>query len=71
MILKYNILRLIENEDCHIKIFSGNVSANKIKQFSPDGIFLSNGPGDPAATGKYAINTVSYTHLTLPTNREV
>ena len=55
--IKYNILRLIENEDCHIKIFPGDVSANKIKQFKPDGIFLSNGPGDPAAVS-YAIQTI-------------
>jgi len=55
--IKYNILRLIENENCYIKIFPGSISSDKIKRFNPDGIFLSNGPGDPAAVN-YAIKTV-------------
>ena len=33
-------------------------SADKILALKPNGIFLSNGPGDPAATGKYAINII-------------
>ena len=52
--IKYNILRLIASEDCYIKIFPGSESADQIKRFNPDGIFLSNGPGDPAAVN-YAI----------------
>jgi len=55
--IKYNILRLIEREDCYIKIFPGFVPADEIKGFNPDGIFLSNGPGDPAAVS-YAIKSV-------------
>jgi carbamoyl-phosphate synthase small subunit len=55
--LKYNILRLIASEDCYIKIFPGSVSADQIKRFNPDGIFLSNGPGDPAAVN-YAIENI-------------
>ena len=48
---------MIENEDCYIKIFPGTISQDEIKKFNPDGIFLSNGPGDPAAV-HYAIKTV-------------
>ena len=55
--IKYNILRLIEKEDCYIKVFPASVSSDEILSFSPDGIFLSNGPGDPAAVD-YGIKTV-------------
>ena len=55
--IKYNILRLMENEDCYIKIFPASTKYQDIKEFKPDGIFLSNGPGDPAAV-HYAIKTV-------------
>ena len=55
--IKYNILRLLEIENCYIRIFPANVSSNEIISFNPDGIFLSNGPGDPAAVN-YSIETV-------------
>ena len=55
--IKHNILRLIEKENCYIKIFPASVSSDEILSFSPDGIFLSNGPGDPAAVD-YGIKTV-------------
>jgi len=55
--IKYNILRLLEDAGCSIAVFPANVTSNEIKQFKPDGVFLSNGPGDPAAVS-YAIKTV-------------
>jgi len=55
--VKYNILRLLKNHNCDITVFPADVSSKEIHRFNPDGIFLSNGPGDPASLG-YAINTV-------------
>ena len=54
---KFNILRLLAQANCYIRVFPANVSSDKIKSFNPDGIFLSNGPGDPAAVD-YGIQTV-------------
>jgi len=53
--IKKNILRYFSNLKCEIHVVSCKTSAAKILEMKPDGIFLSNGPGDPAATGKYAI----------------
>ncbi len=53
--IKKNILRYFSDFNCKVTIVSCKTSANDILKFKPDGIFLSNGPGDPAATGKYAI----------------
>ena len=55
--IKHNILRLLESYGCKVTVFPANTSANEIIEFSPDGIFLSNGPGDPAAV-TYGIDTV-------------
>ena len=55
--IKHNILRLLESYGCKITVFPANTSANDIIEFNPDGIFLSNGPGDPAAV-TYGIDTV-------------
>ena len=55
--IKYNILRLLEKEDCTIKVFPASVSSEEIMKYNPDGIFLSNGPGDPAAVS-YGVKTV-------------
>jgi len=55
--IKHNILRLLQELDCQIKIFPYDVSSNDIQLYNPDGIFLSNGPGDPAALNK-SIKTV-------------
>ena len=41
--------------NCSVTVVPANFSAEKIIKLKPDGVFLSNGPGDPAATGKYAI----------------
>ena len=56
--IKHNILRQLESNDCSLTVFPFNVTSNEIKKFNPDGIFLSNGPGDPAAA-KGGILTVS------------
>ena len=55
--IKYNILRLLESHGCSITVFPATATASEILKINPDGIFLSNGPGDPAAV-TYAIETV-------------
>jgi len=55
--IKKNILRLLEELDCQVTVFPANATAKDILSFDPDGVFLSNGPGDPAAV-KYGIETV-------------
>ena len=56
--IKKNILRYFSDFKCEIIVVSCKTSAEKIIEMKPDGIFLSNGPGDPAATGKYAIEII-------------
>jgi carbamoyl-phosphate synthase small subunit len=56
--IKKNILRYFSNFNCKVTVVSCQTSADEILELKPDGIFLSNGPGDPAATGKYAINII-------------
>jgi len=56
--IKKNILRYFSNYDCEVKVVSCKQTAEEILKLKPNGIFLSNGPGDPAATGRYAIKTV-------------
>ena len=56
--IKKNILRYFSDFNCKITIVSCKTSAEEILRLKPNGIFLSNGPGDPAATGKYAINII-------------
>ena len=53
--IKKNILRYFSDFRCKVTIVSCRTSAADIIKEKPNGIFLSNGPGDPAATGKYAI----------------
>ncbi len=56
--IKKNILRYFSNFNCEVTVVPCNLQAKEIIKLKPDGIFLSNGPGDPAATGKYAINII-------------
>ena len=56
--IKKNILRYFSNFNCHVTVVSCKTSAADILKLKPQGVFLSNGPGDPAATGKYAINII-------------
>ena len=55
--VKMSILKILKNLDCQVSVFPANTSPKEILGISPDGIFLSNGPGDPAAVS-YAITTV-------------
>jgi len=52
---KRNILRMLAAHGCRVTVVPATVSAKEIIRHRPDGIFLSNGPGDPAATGAYAV----------------
>lgn len=56
--VKRNILRLLAGLGCKVTVVPGNASAESILAHKPDGVFLSNGPGDPAATGVYAVPTI-------------
>ena len=56
--IKKNILRYFSDFNCKVTVVSCKTSAQKILNLKPNGIFLSNGPGDPAATGKYAIKVI-------------
>jgi len=53
--IKKNILRYFSDFNCKVTVVSCKTNAKDILKLKPNGIFLSNGPGDPAATGKYAI----------------
>ena len=56
--IKKNILRYFSDFKCKVTIVSCKTSADKILSLKPNGVFLSNGPGDPAATGEYAIQII-------------
>ena len=47
--VKKNILKCLTDRDCYLKVFPMNTSYEEMKQWNPDGFFLSNGPGDPSA----------------------
>jgi len=52
---KRNILRCLAQQGCKVTVVPGDTKAEDILAMNPDGVFLSNGPGDPAATGEYAV----------------
>jgi len=56
--IKKNILRYFSDFNCKVTVVHCKTNAKEILRLKPNGIFLSNGPGDPAATGKYAINII-------------
>jgi carbamoyl-phosphate synthase small subunit len=56
--IKKNILRYFSDLNCKVTVVSCKTNAKDILKLKPNGIFLSNGPGDPAATGKYAIEII-------------
>ncbi|MEW6642487.1 MAG: glutamine-hydrolyzing carbamoyl-phosphate synthase small subunit [Pseudomonadota bacterium] len=56
--IKRNILRLLAGEGCNVTVVPATTSAEDILAMQPDGVFLSNGPGDPAATGEYAVPVI-------------
>jgi carbamoyl-phosphate synthase small subunit len=55
---KRNILRQLAEQGAKVTVVPATATAKDILAHNPDGIFLSNGPGDPAATGKYAVPTI-------------
>ena len=56
--VKRNILRLLADAGCEVTVVPATTSAEEILSLKPDGVFLSNGPGDPAETGKYAVPVI-------------
>jgi carbamoyl-phosphate synthase small subunit len=56
--IKRNILRLLAGTGCKVTVVPAKTSAADIMELKPDGMFLSNGPGDPAATGEYAVPVI-------------
>jgi carbamoyl-phosphate synthase small subunit len=56
--IKRNILRLLAAHGCKVTVVPATTSADDIVALKPDGVFLSNGPGDPAATGEYAVPVI-------------
>jgi carbamoyl-phosphate synthase small subunit len=52
---KRNILRCLASVGCEVIVLPANATAEEVLAHAPDGVFLSNGPGDPAATGAYAV----------------
>ncbi len=67
--IKTNILRMLHQAGCKVTVLPAGTSAEEVIALNPDGVFLSNGPGDPAAVG-YAIETikklVDYNRSTRP-----
>jgi carbamoyl-phosphate synthase small subunit len=55
---KRNILRCLAEVGCGVTVLPASASAEDVLRHRPDGVFLSNGPGDPAATAKYAVPTI-------------
>ena len=55
--VKWNILRLLTSHGCDVNVFPATTTAESLLDWNPDGIFLSNGPGDPAAA-EYAVEMV-------------
>ena len=52
---KRNILRCLASAGCDVTVLPATATAEEVLSHSPEGVFLSNGPGDPAATGEYAV----------------
>jgi carbamoyl-phosphate synthase small subunit len=56
--IKRNILRQLAGKGCKVTVVPAQTSGEDIVALAPDGVFLSNGPGDPAATGEYAVPVI-------------
>ena len=55
---KRNILRCLADAGCKVTVVPATATSEEILRHKPDGVFLSNGPGDPAATGAYAVPVI-------------
>ena len=55
MLFRSNILRCLASVGCDVTVLPASATAEEVLAHQPDGLFLSNGPGDPAATGRYAV----------------
>ncbi|MCR4337237.1 MAG: glutamine-hydrolyzing carbamoyl-phosphate synthase small subunit [Candidatus Omnitrophica bacterium] len=64
--IKFNILRILNRLGCEVHVFPAKVTLEEILAINPDGLFLSNGPGDPAAV-PYVIETVRKSFGKVPT----
>jgi carbamoyl-phosphate synthase small subunit len=58
--VKKNILRRLASEGFRVSVVPGSTGFDEINAMKPDGVVLSNGPGDPAATGKYAVPVIQH-----------
>ncbi|WP_411820571.1 glutamine-hydrolyzing carbamoyl-phosphate synthase small subunit [Hyphococcus formosus] len=56
--VKRNILRRLASEGCWVTVVTAQASYEEIMEKNPDGVVLSNGPGDPAATGEYSVSVI-------------
>lgn len=63
--IKFNILRILTKLGCEVHVFPANATLNDILSVKPDGLFLSNGPGDPAAVS-YVVDTVRQAFGKIP-----
>ncbi len=57
---KRNILRCLTSAGCDVTVLPATATADEVLAHEPDGVFLSNGPGDPAATGEYAVPMIQH-----------
>jgi carbamoyl-phosphate synthase small subunit len=55
---KRNILRCLADQGCRVTVVPASAATEDVMRHKPDGVFLSNGPGDPAATGEYAVPVI-------------
>ena len=55
---KRNILRCLADQGCRVTVVPATATTDDVMRHKPDGVFLSNGPGDPAATGEYAVSVI-------------
>ncbi len=56
--IKRNILRMLCENGCKVTVLPATATTEDVLALKPDGVFLSNGPGDPAETGKYAVPVI-------------
>ena len=63
--IKFNILRILQSYGCNVTVVPASTTAQEVLALKPDGVFLSNGPGDPAAVD-YAVETIKQLMGKLP-----